>query len=260
MIRELLSYLGVYSIYRRWLREQIERNPKPKHIGVIMDGNRRWAKSHSLIPWEGHQKGANKVEELLQWCLELEIKTVTLYSFSTENFKRDVQEVTEIMNLFERTLEEVKKSDRIHNYKVSIKAIGRIEELPPRLGTLIEEVEEATKDYCDFYLNIAIAYGGRAEIVDATREIAKLVKEGKIDPGEINEETIEQHLYTSHLPQQDPDLIIRTSGEFRMSNFLVWQAAYSEIFILDVFWPAFRKLDFMRAIREYQQRLRRYGK
>lgn len=260
MITELLSYLGVYRIYQRWLREQIEQNPKPKHIGIIMDGNRRWAKSHSLIPWQGHHEGANKVEEFLQWCIDLDIRTVTLYSFSTENFKRDEQEVKELMKLFERTLEDVKTSDRIHKYRVSIRAIGRIEELPPRLTELIKEVEETTKEYSDYYLNIAIAYGGRAEIVDAARDIARLVKEEKLEPDEIDEETIEKHLYTAHLPQQDPDLIIRTSGEFRMSNFLVWQAAYSEIFIVDVYWPAFRKLDFMRAIRGYQQRSRRYGK
>lgn len=260
MIRELLSFLGVYRIYQRWLREQIERSPKPRHIGVIMDGNRRWAKSHSMIPWEGHWKGANKVDEFLQWCLDLDIKTVTLYSFSTENFKRDEEEVKELMKLFEKTLEDVKESDRIHNYHVSIRAIGRIEELPDRLAELINDVEEATKNYDDYYLNIAVAYGGRAEIVDATREIAKLVKEEKLEPDDISEEIIEKHLYTAHLPQQEPDLVIRTSGEFRMSNFLVWQAAYSELFIVDVFWPAFRKVDFMRAIRSYQQRSRRYGK
>jgi tritrans,polycis-undecaprenyl-diphosphate synthase [geranylgeranyl-diphosphate specific] len=259
MIRELFSYLGVYTLYQRWLREQIEQKPKPQHIGVIMDGNRRWAKAHSLVPWKGHWEGASKVEEFLMWCLDLDIKTVTLYSFSTENFLRNEEEVNELMELFEKTLEDVKSSEEIHKNRININAIGRIEKLPDRLNKLIEEVQEATKDYKDYYLNIAIAYGGRAEIVDATRKIAQIVKKGKLDPEEINEETIEEHLYTAHLPQQDPDLVIRTSGESRMSNFLVWQAAYSELFIVDVHWPSFRKLDFMRAIRSYQHRKRRYG-
>jgi tritrans,polycis-undecaprenyl-diphosphate synthase [geranylgeranyl-diphosphate specific] len=164
------------------------------------------------------------------------------------------------MILFEKTLEDVIKSDIIHKHRININSIGRIEELPKPIVELVRKVEEVTKNYNDYYLNIAIAYGGRAEIVDATREVAKLVKEGKLLPEEINEETIEKNLYTAHLPQQEPDLIIRTSGEFRMSNFLVWQSAYSELFIVDVFWPAFRKLDFMRAIRSYQQRSRRHGK
>jgi tritrans,polycis-undecaprenyl-diphosphate synthase [geranylgeranyl-diphosphate specific] len=259
MIRELLSYIGVYNIYQRWLRREIEQEQKPKHIGIIMDGNRRWAKAHSLVPWEGHWEGASKVEEFLQWCLDLDIRTVTLYSFSTENFRREEEEINELMKLFERTLEDAKKSESVHKNKVRIRALGRIEELPERLSKLIKEIEESTKNYEDYYLNIAIAYGGRAEIVDSARKIAQLVKEGELNPEDINEQTIEKYLYTAHLPQQDPDLVIRTSGESRLSNFLVWQAAYSELFIVDVFWPEFRKLDFMRAIRSYQQRQRRFG-
>jgi len=260
MLYEFLSIIGVYGVYERWLKNQIDSRDKPKHVGVIMDGNRRWAVSQNMVPWEGHWEGADKVEEFLDWCVELGINTVTLYSFSTENFSREEKEVQELMKLFENTLEKVTTSGHIHDNRVKVRAIGRINTLPQRLQDLIHEVEEATKDYDRYYLNIAIAYGGRAEIVDALRKIASKVKSGEIEPETINEDDIEANLYTAHLPQPDPDLIIRTSGESRLSNFLVWQAAYSELFILDVYWPAFRKIDLMRAIRSYQLRLRRFGK
>lgn len=260
MISQLLSALGVYRVYQRWLRGQVDRRPKPKHIGVITDGNRRWAKSMGKISWEGHWEGADKVEEFLEWCLDLDIKTITLYSFSTENFKRDPREVEELMKLFEKTLLDVLESDTYHRNKIRIRAIGRTSMLPENIQELIKKVEDSTSGYDRYFLNIAIAYGGRAEIIDATRAIAEMVKHGELDSEDIDEEVFEKHLYTAHLPQPDPDLIIRTSGESRLSNFLVWQSAYSELFIMDVYWPAFRKLDFMRAIRSYQQRKRRYGK
>jgi tritrans,polycis-undecaprenyl-diphosphate synthase [geranylgeranyl-diphosphate specific] len=192
--------------------------------------------------------------------MELGIRTVTLYSFSTENFKRDEAEVQELMKLFEKTLVDVKDAEYIHSNRVKVRALGRTGMLPERIQELIREVEEATKDYDGYYLNVAIAYGGRAEIVDATRTIAAKVREGKVRPEDIDEGVIEAHLYTAHLPQPDPDLVIRTSGESRLSNFLVWQSAYSELFLVDVYWPAFRKIDLMRAIRSYQQRSRRFGK
>lgn len=260
MLYELLSALGVYGVYERWLRGQIGTKPKPGHIGIITDGNRRWAREHDMIPWEGHWEGADRVEDFLGWCMELGIKTVTLYSFSTENFKRDEEEVRELMRLFEKTLMDVKEADYIHKNRVRIRALGRTSMLPERIQALVREVEEATKDYDSYYLNVAIAYGGRAEIVDATRVIAAMVRDGEIKPEEIDEGVIGAHLYTAHLPQPDPDLVIRTSGESRLSNFLVWQSAYSELFLVDVYWPAFRKIDLMRAIRSFQQRSRRYGK
>ena len=260
MIQELLEALGVYSIYGRWLKETIEHGEKPNHVGVIMDGNRRWAKQRDMIPWEGHWEGADKTEEFLDWCLELNIKTITLYSFSTENFNRDQQEVEELFKLFEATLDRVMNSDAIHKNKVRIRAIGRMETLPESLQNMIKKVEEYTKNYDDYFLNIAIAYGGRAEIVDAVRVIAKKVKLGDLNPNDINEQLIEANLYTAHLPYPDPDIIIRTSGESRLSNFLVWQSAYSELFLVDVYWPSFRKIDLMRAIRGYQMRQRRFGK
>lgn len=260
MIRELLSAIGVYGIYARWLEGQITSGPKPKHIGIIMDGNRRWAIARDMIPWEGHWEGADRVEEFLDWCIELGIESITLYTFSIENFTRDEKEVEELMNLFEKMLSKVLESPRIHKNQVKIRAIGRINQLPQGLQDLIQQVEKATKDYTKHYLNIAIAYGGRAEIVDATKKIAKKIESHELRPEDIDEALIEKNLYTAHLPQQDPDLIIRSSGELRLSNFLIWQTAYSEFFLVDVFWPAFRKIDLMRAIRNFQRRKRRFGK
>ena len=259
LIREFLEAIGVYSVYESWLKNTIDHGEKPNHIGVILDGNRRWAKARDMIPWEGHWEGANTVEKFLDWCLELGINTITLYSFSTENFKRDKEEIEAIFKLFEETLEKVLNSDRIHKNKVRIRAIGRIETLPENLQDKIQKVEEATKTYDQFYLNIALAYGGRAEIVDAMRVIGEKIKQGRIKPEEIDETVVEAHLYTAHLPYPDPDIIIRTSGESRLSNFLVWQSAYSELFLVDVYWPSFRKIDLMRAIRGYQMRHRRFG-
>ena len=260
MLRGVLSALGVYKIYGTWLRSQIDPDNLPKHIGVILDGNRRWASARDRIPWQGHREGAQKVRMFLEWALDLGISTITFYAFSTENFKRSEEEVEELMKIYEENLQEVLDSDIIHKYNVHITAIGRRNLLPERIQRLIAEVEELTRDYDKFYLNVALAYGGRAEIVDAARKIAEQVKNGALSPEAIDEATIEGHLYTSHLPQQDPDMIIRTSGESRISNFLIWQAAYSEFFFVDVYWPDFREIDMMRAIRAYQRRGRRYGK
>jgi tritrans,polycis-undecaprenyl-diphosphate synthase [geranylgeranyl-diphosphate specific] len=260
MLRDLLSAIGVYKIYRSWLRSQIDRDRLPEHIGIILDGNRRWASAREMIPWQGHREGAQKVREFLEWCLDLGIRTVTLYAFSTENFNRVDREVEELMRIYEENLTELLKSDVIHDNEVCVRAIGRINLLPERVRRLIGEVKEATKDYDRFYLNVALAYGGRAEIVDAAKEIAVKVNKGELAPDDIDEEVIEEHLYTSYLPHPDPDLIIRTSGVARLSNFLIWQSAYSELFLVDVYWPDFREIDLERAIRSYQNRHRRYGK
>lgn len=260
MLRSLLSALGVYKVYRRWLRMQIDSNEKPEHIGIILDGNRRWASARDMIPWEGHREGAEKVKSFLEWCLDMGIKTVTLYGFSTENFNRSEKEVEELMNIYEENLAEILRSEVIHDNMVRIRAIGRINLLPEGVRKLIAEVEEATKDYDRFYLNIALAYGGRAEIVDATKKIASKVKDGELSLKDIDEAVFEKHLYTSYLPKQDPDLIIRTSGESRLSGFLLWQSAYSELFFVDVYWPEFREIDLERVIRSFQQRHRRFGR
>lgn len=260
MLRRLLSVFGIYSIYRRWLRSQINPKNNPKHIGIILDGNRRWAANKQLNPWEGHKEGATKVKSFLKWCIDLGIKTVTLYVFSTENFQRPKKEVDELMKIAEENLKEILNSSVIHQNKVRIKAIGRLNLLPETLRELIYKVEEATKNYDSFYLNLALAYGGRAEIIDAVKKIAYNIAEKKLDSSKIDEALFEKYLYTSYLPQPDPDLIIRTSGESRLSGFLLWQSAYSELFFVDVYWPDFREIDLERVLRAYQFRHRRFGK
>ena len=260
MLKKLLSIFGVYKIYERWLWHQVRNGAKPEHIAVILDGNRRWALEHSLNPWMGHRQGAEKVEELLDWCLEMGVKSVTLYAFSTENFRRSPKEVEEIMRIAEEKLRKLLTDKRIHENNVKVKIIGRKNLLPKSLRKLADEVEESTKNYNKHFLNIALAYGGRAEIVDAARKIAERVEKGEIGSKQIDEKLFEKFLYTAHLPKQDPDLIIRTSGEERLSGFLLWQSAYSELCFLDIYWPEFRKIDLLRAIRTFQKRKRRFGK
>jgi len=260
MLRSLLSILGVYRVYEKWLWHQVKNKPKPEHIGIILDGNRRWALNRSLDPNVGHYYGADKTEEMLRWCLDLGVRSITLYVFSTENFKRPREEVEELMRLFEEKLQRIIENSDIHKYKVHIKAIGRLNLLPERLQKIIREIEEATKDYDRHFLNFAIAYGGRAEIIDAAKKIAKKIQKGELSVEDINEEVFEKNLYTSHLPKQDPDLIIRTSGEERLSGFLLYQSAYSELCFMDVYWPEFRRIDLLRAIRTYQKRKRRFGR
>ena len=259
MLKSLLSILGIYKLYEKWLWHQVKHNVKPEHIAVILDGNRRWALKRSLNPWVGHKHGAEKVENLLDWCLQLGVKSITLYAFSTENFRRPKKEIEGLMQIFEEKLRKLLTDKRIHQNQVKVKIIGRRELLPKSIKNIIEEVEESTKNYNKHFLNVALAYGGRAEIIDAAKRIAEKVKQGKLDPNEINEKLFERYLYTAHLPKQDPDLIIRTSGEERLSGFLLWQSAYSELCFLDIYWPEFRKIDLLRAIRVYQKRKRRFG-
>ncbi|MGB9741322.1 MAG: polyprenyl diphosphate synthase [Candidatus Bathyarchaeia archaeon] len=259
MFKTLLSAIGAYKLYEKWLWHQVKNGNKPEHIAIILDGNRRWASEKDLNPWFGHEKGAEKVEQLLDWCLKLRVKSITLYAFSTENFRRTRSEVEKIMRIAEEEFSKILTDERIHENKVRVKVIGRLNLLPEDLRCLIRDVEEATKNYDEYFLNIAFAYGGRAEIIDAARKIAEKVKLGELSPESIDEETFEKHLYTSHMPKQDPDLIIRTSGEERLSGFLLWQSAYSELCFLDVYWPDFRFIDLLRAVRTFQKRKRRFG-
>lgn len=231
----------------------------PEHIAIILDGNRRWASEKALNPWIGHHFGAERIRNLLDWCLELKVKSITLYAFSMENFQRPEPEIKEIMKITEEKLRELLADERIHKNRVRVKVIGRRSLLPSSLQQLINEVEDATKDYDESFLNVALAYGGRAEIVDAAKKIAQKVENGELSPDVITERVFENHLYTAHLPKQDPDLIIRTSGEERLSGFLLWQSAYSELCFLDVYWPGFRRIDLLRAVRTYQTRKRRFG-
>ncbi|MCS7124947.1 MAG: polyprenyl diphosphate synthase [Candidatus Bathyarchaeota archaeon] len=259
MLKTILSAIGAYKIYEKWLWHQVKNNGKPEHIAIILDGNRRWASEKELPPWLGHKEGAEKVEQLLEWCLKLNVKSITLYAFSTENFRRPRKEVEEIMQIASEKLQKILKDERIHKNKVRVKVIGRKHLLPENLQKLIEEVENATQNYDKHFLNVAFAYGGRAEIADAARKIAEKVQNKELKPEDVNEELFEKFLYTSHLPKQDPDLIIRTSGEERLSGFLLWQSAYSELCFLDVYWPDFRLIDLLRAVRTFQKRKRRFG-
>lgn len=259
MLRRFLQLLGVYKLYEKWLMDQIKSREKPQHIAVILDGNRRWAIRRALPSVIGHKEGAKRAEDFLEWCLDLGIKTVTVYAFSTENFRRPDGEVKAVLNVIENQVKKLKEDPRIHRNHVKVKAIGRLEVLPESLRKALKEVEDATRRYSDHFLNIAIAYGGRAEIIDAAKKLIKDVLGGKVSQSHISESTFNRYLYTAHLPNPYPDLIIRTSGEERLSGFLLWQSAYSELLFLDVYWPDLRKIDLLRAIRTYQQRKRRFG-
>ncbi len=248
----------VYYVYEKALMQQVRSGVKPMHLAVILDGNRRYARSLGLESWIGHKYGAEKVKEFLEWCWEIGIRMVTLYAFSTENFNRPRKEVEEIMKLAEKKFYEVIENWKIHKYRVRVKAIGKLDLLPERVREAIRKAEEATKNYDRYFLNVAIGYGGRAEIVDAVKKIAQKVANGQLKVEDIDEKVIEEHLYTAGMP--DPDLILRTSGEERLSGFLLWQSAYSELYFCDVYWPGIRKIDLLRAVRDYQKRERRFGR
>lgn len=197
---------------------------------------------------------------MLDWCEEFGIKIITLYVLSAENLARDDDELHYLFDLIKARLEKLYNDPRIHKTRMRVKAIGRVELLPESLREVLNRLENVTKDYDDHYLNIAIAYGGQNELVDAVKKIATKIKEGSLDVNSIDKDVIESCLYTSHLPQSSPDMILRTSGEKRLSGFLIWQSAYSELVFMDVFWPEFRKIDLMRAIRTFQRRMRKFGK
>jgi tritrans,polycis-undecaprenyl-diphosphate synthase [geranylgeranyl-diphosphate specific] len=260
MLESVLRYLGAYRVYEGRLKAQVEGDEIPGHIGIILDGNRRWAQDQGVFRGLGHEEGANRAEELLDWCHDLGIKTVTLYVLSTENLDRSTDELIELFKLIEARLERLLDDERITKYKVNVRAIGHLDLLPDSIIELLGAIEKKTSGYHEHYLNIAVAYGGRAEITDVVKSVAMDVRSGKLNPDSITEETVSRRLYTSYLPNQEPDLIIRTSGEERMSGFLLWQGAYSELVFVDVFWPAFRLIDLLRAIRTYQKRKRRHGK
>ena len=252
-----------YPVYERALTAAAEGWKKPQHIGIIMDGNRRFARalgaSNVAI---GHAVGADKLREMLDWCFEQNIPVVTVWGFSLENFHRDSEEVQSLLELFERKTREMVTSPDLHDNQVRVRFIGRRDLLPDSLQDAIREVERATGHYQRFVLNIALAYGGREEIADAFLEYLNHARgNGKslaqvID--EFNPKVVDRYLYTSGLPE--PDLIIRTSGEVRLSGFMLWQSANSEYYFCDTNWPAFRRIDFLRALRSYDLRQRRFGR
>ncbi len=255
-ITRVLSSKAYYEYEKRLLKE-VKQRKAPEHLAIIMDGNRRFAREIGLTRVDGHEKGRNKLEELLTWGLELDIKILTVYAFSTENLARDEKEVVELMDLFEESFYKAAEDKRVHKNQISIKVLGQTSILPEKVQKAIAHAEERTKKYKKYRLNLAIAYGGREEILQAIKDISGKVREGEIEIADIDEKLFSNHLYTADLP--DPDLILRTSGEIRVLNFLLWQLAYSELYFTDVYWPGFRKIDFLRAIRSYQKRARRHG-
>lgn len=252
----------LYYVYARRLVRDLIRRPVPRHVGIILDGNRRHGRSLGITePRELYDLGAKKLDDVLDWCAELGIPTVTLWVFSTDNFQRSAAEVSGILGSIEAKLTALACDPAIHRRRVRVRAIGCLAMLPQTVLAAISAAERATAGYDGLELNIAVAYGGRQEIADAVRALLKCKAATQstlaevID--EITPESIACHLYTAGLP--DPDLIIRTSGEIRLSGFLLWQSAHSEFYFTDVPWPAFRKIDFLRAIRSFQQRRRRFG-
>ncbi|MCD6492707.1 MAG: di-trans,poly-cis-decaprenylcistransferase [Archaeoglobaceae archaeon] len=244
----------IYKLYEIKLTKEIKKKILPKHIAIIMDGNRRFARKINLPAKIGHIFGSRKAEEVLEWCWDLGIENVTVYAFSTENFKRSEDEKENIFNLVEKELRRLAEDERIHSNKVRVKIVGRKYLLPKSVLRAIENVEEKTKNYKNYFLNIALAYGGRQEIVDAIKNLLQKVKEGVIKAKEINYKLIEQHLYGGQ-GYAKVDLVIRTGGEQRLSNFLPWQSANSVVYFCDVYWPEFRKIDLLRAIRTWQYRM-----
>ncbi len=228
----------------------------PRHVGVIIDGNRRFAKRLMMKPWQGHEWGAKKFERLLEWSMELGIKELTLYAFSLENFNRPKEEFDYLMNIFKEECKRLLKDERIDKNKIKVNFIGRISLFNPELQDLMKQIMDRSKDYHDYTVNFAMAYSGRAEIIDATKKIAQQIKEGKLDIESINEEVFKKNVYL----ESEPDLIIRTSGEQRLSGFLLWQGSYAEIYWCNKLWPEFEKEDFLAAIEDYSKRQRRFGK
>jgi tritrans,polycis-undecaprenyl-diphosphate synthase [geranylgeranyl-diphosphate specific] len=257
---DLINDNWFYRLYERKLESQIKQDRLPEHVAIILDGNRRWAKYHFLANKGAHAIGADKAEQLLTWIYDLRIKITTLYVLSIENLERDKKELDDIFELLGLKLEKLYNDSRIHERQMKIKAIGNIGSLPESIKEILLKLEKETNHYDLTFLNIAIAYGGQQELVEAIRKIAYDVEKKELQIPDINEQSIDSYLYTSHLPQPEPDLILRTSGEKRLSGFLLWQSAYSELVFMDVFWPEFRKIDLMRAIRTFQRRRRRYGK
>jgi short-chain Z-isoprenyl diphosphate synthase len=262
LIREV-ALTPFYQAYQRYLEAQSHAWETPRHIGIIMDGNRRFARSNQFSnPLDGHARGAEKLEEVLNWCEETGIDVVTVWIFSLDNFNRDPQEVDGLMDLFERKFLELVTHPRIHRNQIRVRSMGQIDTLPERVRQAIRDAEQATSHYSRRVLNIGVAYGGREEIVNAFRRY--LQDEGNQGKslqevaGALTPDCISPYLYTSHVP--DPDLIIRTSGEVRLSGFLLWQSVYSEFYFCESNWPAFRKIDFLRALRDYSQRKRRFGR
>ncbi len=234
----------------------LKRGKLPQHIAIIMDGNGRWAKKRGLPRIAGHRAGVKTVKRIVKAAGEIGLKYLTLYTFSTENWKRPKEEVSAIMKLLEETTR--REINELDKNNVRLITTGRIEELSPRRRAILEKATQQTKNNTGLTLNLALSYSGRMEILDAVKRIAGDTKSGKIKTRDINENLFSKYLYTKDLP--DPDLLIRTSGEMRISNFLLWQTSYTELYITEVLWPDFSVENFYLAILNYQERERRFGR
>ncbi|MFA9444287.1 isoprenyl transferase [Egicoccus sp. AB-alg6-2] len=249
----------VYRVYERRLAEELSGGPLPQHVGVILDGNRRFARERGLDdPSRGHALGAARIDPFLRWCSELGIPYVTLWLLSTENLARDDAEVSQLLTIIEETVRRLASNGR----GLRLTAVGALDLLPEDTRRALADVEAATADNDALRVQVAVGYGGRQEITDALRKLllagAEAGRSLEDVARELCPEDIGDHLYTTGLP--DPDLIIRTSGEVRLSGFLLWQSAHSEYYFCDAYWPDFRRIDFLRALRDYQRRSRRYGR
>jgi len=238
------------------LKQQINSNALPKHIAIIMDGNGRWAKQKGMLRAFGHEYGTKAVREVVESCAEIDIKNLTLYAFSTENWNRPKLEVDILMRLLVSSLK--KEIKTLQNNNIKLIAIGRLSALPTKVHKELLEVIERTKNNDRMTLTLALSYGSREELMNTVKEISIKVKNNIISPEKIDESIINEHLYTRNLP--DVDLLIRTSGEQRISNFLLWQIAYAELYFTSILWPDFTKQHLYKAIIEYQKRERRFGK
>lgn len=246
----------LYELYERRLARDLNPLTIPQHVGVMVDGNRRWAKAAGAPTAHGHRVGADKIVDFLGWCRELGIHTVTLYMLSTENLNRPASELTDLLSIIGDLLERLGEPGGPR-----VQPVGAVDLLPEELSCTLARLREDTEGRVGLHVNVAVGYGGRREIVDAVRALLREEGAKGRSPEEIADsldvENISEHLYTSGQP--DPDLLIRTSGEQRLSGFLMWQSAYSEFYFCEALWPDFRKVDFLRALRDYEQRGRRFG-
>jgi len=236
-------------------QEGLDPQRMPAHIAIIMDGNGRWAKERGLPRVAGHRAGAESVRDVIEACASLGVGYLTLYTFSAENWRRSQREVAALMALIEENLR--REIQELHQKGVRVRAIGRLGQLPASLQEELSRCVALTRENRRLNLNLAINYGGRAELVDAAVRVAEQVSQGELSAEEVDEDTYAQFLYTAGMP--DPDLLIRTAGEMRVSNYLLWQIAYAEIWVTPVLWPEFRRQHLVEAIRDYQQRTRKFG-
>lgn len=242
----------IYEVYENELLKEVKKGDLPQHIGIILDGNRRYAERRGLPPWRGHHIGSKKSYEALAWFLDLGIKMVTVFAFSIENLSRPKREKEELFRIMERQFYELTRSETVKKHQIRIKTLGDRCVYPDYLLKAVRAIEKETAEYDKHIINVAIGYGGRQDILGAIKKVEAKVARGEIKPEEITEQTISDHLDTKAIP--DVDLIIRTGGERRLSNFLLWQSVHKQIVFLDVLWPEIRKIDLLRAIRTWQRR------